>query len=237
VLLPPLTKATLLNRYKRFLADLELESGEMVTAHCPNTGSMKGCWAPGVPAQISHSENPKRKLAWTLERVDMGQGWIGVHTGRTNAVIAEAIKAGVISSLSGYSKIGSEVNFAIPDLPRCRFDFLLSGGRKADAWVEVKNVTLLDGDRLKFPDAVTERGRKHLEALGEACSQGYRGVMIYALNRPEGEVFSPADAIDPHYGATLRRVVKESGVELFALRITHLEQSMKASDLVEIVLD
>ncbi|HHH39013.1 MAG TPA: DNA/RNA nuclease SfsA, partial [Sedimenticola sp.] len=92
--LPPLTAARMIRRYKRFLADVELADGSLLTVHCPNTGSMKGCWAPGAPVEISFSDNPKRKLAWTLERVDMGGGWVGVHTGRTNAVVAEAIREG-----------------------------------------------------------------------------------------------------------------------------------------------
>ena len=103
--LPPLTNGRILKRYKRFLADIELPDGSQVTAHCPNTGSMLGCWAPDAPVQISHSDNPKRKLAWTLERVDMGNGWIGVHTGRTNGVVEEAIRAGAVPLLGGYASV------------------------------------------------------------------------------------------------------------------------------------
>lgn len=234
--LPPLVNGLILKRYKRFLADVALEDGRVVTAHCPNTGSMQGCWQPGAPVQVSYSDNPKRKLAWTLERVDMGQGWIGVHTGRTNPVIGEAIREGRIQGLSGYKNIRSEVDFVAPGFDRSRFDFMLSQGQEPDAWVEVKNVTLWDGKRLLFPDAVTQRGRKHLECLAEACRRGFRGIMVYALNRPEGDSFSPADGIDPVYGATLRRVVSEGGVEVMAVRILHMNQALQVGGTVNIDL-
>jgi sugar fermentation stimulation protein A len=235
--LPPLTNGRILKRYKRFLADIELPNGEVVTAHCPNTGSMLGCWQPGAPVQISHSDNPKRKLAWTLERVDMGRGWVGVHTGRTNPVIEEALRAGRINTLSGYRCIRREVKYQPSAGENARFDFYLTEGDAPDAWVEVKNVTLWQGGNLCFPDAVTLRGRKHLELLAELSGQGYRGVMIYALNRPEGECFKPADEIDPVYAETLRRVVYDVGVEVMALRITHGENAMQVKGAVEVVLD
>ncbi|MEW8026203.1 MAG: DNA/RNA nuclease SfsA [Candidatus Thiodiazotropha sp.] len=234
--LPPLTDGRILRRYKRFLADIELPDGEVVTAHCPNTGSMLGCWQPGAPVQISRSVNPKRKLAWTLERVDMGQGWIGVHTGRTNPVVEEAVRGGEVDSLCGYRSIRREVVYRNND-EKSRFDLYLAEGERANAWVEVKNVTLWQGAGLSFPDAVTLRGRKHLHQLTDACRQGYRGVMVYALNRPEGDYFQPADEIDPDYGETLRRVVREFGVEILALRIEHGENSMRVKSSVEVVLD
>ncbi|MEN8167233.1 MAG: DNA/RNA nuclease SfsA [Pseudomonadota bacterium] len=235
--LPELTNGNILKRYKRFLADVELADGRRITAHCPNTGSMRGCWEPGAPVQVSHSDNPRRKLAWTLERVDMGQGWIGVHTGRANPVIGEALREGSIQGLSGYLTVRDEAAFLVPGFPRARFDFFLADGTRPDAWVEVKNVTLWDGEYLRFPDAVTERGRKHLELLAEACRRGCRGIMIYALNRTEGNRFAPADEIDPAYGATLRQVVREAGVEVIALRIRHLGQAMQAAEPVEILLE
>ncbi|MES9992139.1 MAG: DNA/RNA nuclease SfsA [Candidatus Thiodiazotropha sp.] len=233
--LPPLTNGRILRRYKRFLADIELPGGEVVTAHCPNTGSMLGCWQPGAPVQLSHSDNPRRKLAWTLERVDMGQGWIGVHTGRTNPVIEEAIREDRIEGLAGYRSIRREVVYHQQG-DKSRFDFFLAEGGGTDAWVEVKNVTLWQGSGLSFPDAVTQRGRKHLEMLAAACGQGYRGVMVYALNRPEGDHFHPAEEIDPGYAETLRRVVREAGVEIMALRIAHSDNAMEVKAGVEIVL-
>jgi sugar fermentation stimulation protein A len=166
----------------------------------------------------------------------MGAGWIGVHTGRSNPVIGEGLTGGVIEAVAGYRNIRSEVACQVAGLPRSRFDFFLSEGEGPDAWVEVKNVTLFEGACLKFPDAVTERGRKHLEVLAELSRQGHRAVMIYALNRPEGECFTPADEIDPVYGATLRQVVQQAGVEVLALRILHMEQSMQVGGPVVVVL-
>jgi sugar fermentation stimulation protein A len=233
--LPPLFDGRILKRYKRFLADVVLEDGRKVTAHCPNTGSMQGCWEPQAPVQLSHSDNPKRKLAWTLERVDMGQGWIGVHTGRTNPVIEEAVRAGAIRCLKGYDQIQRERTYAPLGQERARFDLFLSQGQRADAWVEVKNVTLWQSDCLTFPDAVTERGRKHLELLRHACGEGYRGVMVYALNRPEGTRFRPAEEIDPAYGESLRQAVAR-GLEVVAVRIEHSAQAMRVKGEVAVEL-
>jgi sugar fermentation stimulation protein A len=224
--LPPLFEGRIEKRYKRFLADVVLDDGRRITAHCPNTGSMQGCWEPHAAVQVSHSDNPRRKLAWTLERVDMGQGWIGVHTGRTNPVVEEAVREGLVETLRGYRQLRREATYAPQGFERARFDLLLTQGARPDAWVEVKNVTLWQDQALTFPDAVTERGRKHLHLLSQACREGYRGVMVYALNRPEGRFFRPADEIDPAYGDTLRRVMAQ-GVEVVALRIEHGAQSMR----------
>lgn len=225
-LLPPLTNGKIIRRYKRFFTDVELEDGRQVIAHCPNTGAMTTCWAPGAAVQVSFSDNPKRKLPWTLERVDMGRGWIGVNTGRANGIIAAAIKARKIPQLDGYQQIQGEPSFEISSYPKSRFDLLLTQGeRAADAYVEIKNTTLLTGNKIMFPDAVTERGRKHLELLGEAVKMGFRGVILYALNRPEGSYFEPAWDIDPEYGCTLQRVV-ENGVEILVVRLKHLAQGV-----------
>jgi sugar fermentation stimulation protein A len=165
----------------------------------------------------------------------MGQGWIGVHTGRTNPVIEEAVRADVIPCLKGYDQIQRETTYARPGQERARFDLFLSQGQRADAWVEVKNVTLWQGDFLTFPDAVTERGRKHLELLRHACGEGYRGVMVYALNRPEGTRFRPADEIDPAYGESLRQAV-EQGLEVVAVRIEHSARAMRVKAEIPVVL-
>ena len=236
MLLPPLTQGRILSRYKRFFADIELEDGSVVTAHCPNTGSMSGCWQPQAPAQISFSDNPKRKLAWTLERADMGQGWVGVNTSRTNAVIAEWLAAESIAELAGYAEHRREVKFDIPGHDvKSRLDFLLTGhADQPDMLIEVKNVTLWNGDGcLRFPDAVSDRAKRHLDGLLLAVQQGMRGAILFALNRPEGECFSPADDIDPAYAERLRQVV-EQGVEVYAVRIAHTEQALTGSELVPV---
>lgn len=225
MLLPPLVNGRIIKRYKRFLADVLLDSGEQVTAHCPNTGAMTGCWRPGAPVQLSHNDNPKRKLAWTLERVDMGKGWIGVHTGRVNRVIGEAIRAQRLGPLAGYGDLHYEPRFAARGYPVSRFDLLLRGPGKADTYVEVKNATLLVDDCVQFPDAVTKRGRKHLQLLARAARQGHRAVIVYAVNRPEGRFFAPAAHIDPRYSQALERAIA-SGVEVLAVRLCHRTRSI-----------
>lgn len=224
-LLPPLTDGRILRRYKRFLADVELEDGRRVTAHCANTGAMTSCWAPGAPVQLSFSNSTKRKLAWTLERVDMGCGWVGVNTARVNGMIARAIELKQIPQLSGYQTMQSEPWFEDLHHPRSRLDLLLSDGRRADAYVEIKNVTLLENEAIMFPDAVTVRGRKHLELLGEAVKMGFRGVIVFALNRPEGKYFQPAGSIDPEYANTLQQTLVK-GVEIVIVRLKHLTQGV-----------
>jgi sugar fermentation stimulation protein A len=201
----------------------------------PNTGTMATCWAPGAAVQLSYSDDPRRKLAWTLERVDMGAGWIGVHTGRPNAVLAEGIAAGSIVSLAGYVEVRREIAFAPAGQERGRLDLGLSGGTAPDALVEIKNCTLLDGDTLRFPDAVSLRGRKHLDLLAAALTQGLRAVMLFALNRPEGSHFAPAWTIDPDYGRRLAEVA-ELGVEVLAVRLRHTRDGLEVGAEVPIDL-
>jgi sugar fermentation stimulation protein A len=232
--LPPLTDGRMVRRYKRFLADVVLADGREITAHCPNTGAMTGCWTPGAPVQLSHSDNPRRKLAWTLERVDMGAGWVGVNTHRVNPVVAEAIAERQVPSLAGYRQLRREVAVQAAG-HKARLDLALTEGPAADAYVEVKCVTLLEDDRLRFPDAVSVRGLRHLDTLAALVAQGHRGVMVFALNRPEGEAFSPADTVDPAYGARLRQVAA-AGVEMLALRIAHSGQAMTVSGTVPLLL-
>lgn len=226
--LPPLHNGRILKRYKRFLADIDLDDGRRIIAHCPNTGAMTTCWNPGARVQVSYSDSPKRKLAWTLERVDMGAGWIGVHTGRANGVIAEAIRSGEIEALSGYRRITAEPAFVVDGFPRSRFDLHLTEGRRRDTYVEVKNTTLFDGNCVRFPDAVTERGRKHLKLLREAVRRGMRGVIVFAVNRPEGRAFEPAWNIDPDYSDTLVTVAQQ-GVEVLAARLRHTHTGIEVA--------
>lgn len=214
---------------------MELADGALVTAHVPNTGSMATCWSPGALVQLSHSDNPRRKLAWTLERVDMGAGWVGVHTGRTNAVIAEGITAGRIATLVGYRGLRREVAFAPAGHPKGRLDIALTEGPGPDVLLEVKNVTLLDGSCLRFPDAVSERGRRHLGLLQAAVEQGTRGVMLYAVNRPEGERFAPAWSIDSAYAERLV-VAAKADVEVFAVRIGHTETGLEVAEQLPVDL-
>lgn len=234
--LPDLIDGRILRRYKRFLADVELSDGRIVVAHVPNTGTMATCWVPGATVQLSASANPRRKLAWTLERVDMGAGWVGVNTARPNHVIAEGITFGRIPVLAGYRELRQEVLFEPGGLPRGRIDIGLYVGDAPDALVEVKNVTLLDGDLLLFPDAPTERGRKHLDLLLAAVELGARGVILFAANRPEGRGVAPANNLDPAYTRRLREVAAR-GVEVVAVRLNHGPGWIEAGESVPVLLD
>lgn len=233
---PPLTRGRILKRYKRFLADVELADGTVVTAHCPNTGAMTGCWEPGAPVELSASDNPKRKLKWTLERVDMGRGWVGVNTARTNEVMASFLQSGKVPGLEGYDAMRREPPYAAPDFPRSRFDALLTAAGRRDCYVEVKNTTLYQHGAIRFPDAVTERGRKHLLLLRHAVRSGHRGIILFAVNRPEGDYFAPAHAVDPAYAETLAEVMSD-GVEALAVRIRHTPRGVRMGGLLEIRLD
>ncbi len=228
--LPPLYRGHIQQRYKRFLADVELDDGRTITAHCPNTGSMTSCWRQGAPVEVSYSDNPKRKLQWTLERVDMGAGWVGVHTGRTNAVIVEGIELGRIPALAGYRELKREVTYTPNGHPRSRLDIVLTdGGSQPDAYIEIKNTTLLDDNVVRFPDAVTTRGRKHLKVLAETVREGRRGIIVFAINRPEGDYFAPAWSIDRAYAETLCAVMAV-GVEALVVRIQHTSGGMQVDD-------
>jgi sugar fermentation stimulation protein A len=166
----------------------------------------------------------------------MGRGWIGVNTARPNQVMAEGIAAGRVPALAGYRTLRREQAYAPPDLPRGRIDIGLADGPSADALVEVKNVTLLDGDYLRFPDAVSERGRKHLDLLLAAVQSGLRGVILFAANRPEGRRVGPAWSIDPAYAQRLREVVA-LGVEALAVRIDHRADGLEAGAGLKVDLE
>jgi len=234
--LPPLFDGRILSRYKRFLADVELATGERVTAHCPNTGAMTGCWSPGAAAQVSASDNPKRKLKWTLERVDMGAGWVGVNTARVNQFIRSFIEENAIPAFHGYRELKSEPAYFQEGFEKSRFDFRLSGNRRPDCYLEIKNATLFRDGRVLFPDAVTVRGRKHLQLLQHAVQQGHRGVILFAVNRPEGNSLGIAADIDPAYHQTLLEA-QDRGVEILALRLVHTETGVTPGEPLPLWLD
>ncbi len=212
MLLPPLTFGTLIKRYKRFLTDVELEDGTVITAHCPNTGRMTTCAEPGWRVALSDSQNPKRKYRFTWELVHNGQCWICVNTGRANEIAFEAVSNGTIPELAGYAEVLREQPFG-----NSRFDLLLRTGDTL-CYVEVKNVTLLAEDGCyAFPDAVTERGRKHLNELVHVVKAGHRAAMLYVIPRSDGTTFRVADEIDPEYSAALNTAVA-AGVEVYAWR-------------------
>ena len=198
----------LIQRYKRFLADVKLDSGETVTAHCPNSGSMKSCKEPGWKVLLSQSDNPKRKLKYTWEMVHNEKCWIGINTHLANKLAVEAIYNGTIAELQGYESLRTEVKYG----QNSRIDILLASGEKK-CYVEVKNVTLVEDGFYKFPDAVTTRGQKHLRELQEMMRQGHRAVMLYVIQRNDGGIFKPAAEIDPVYSRSLQEAYA-NGVEI-----------------------
>lgn len=228
----PLLPGRLLRRYQRFLADVELASGQSVTVHCPNSGSMATCSSPGQAVLLSRHESPKRKLAYTWELYHSGEGWVCVNTQLPNAVVAEGIACGRIPELAGYAELRREVNYA----DRHRIDILLSAPQRPPCYVEVKNCTLLaPDDCIRFPDAVSERGLRHLQALTAMVQAGRRAVMCFFIGRAEGRAFGPADHIDPRYGAALRQAA-EAGVEILAYRAHITPATMEIAEAVAIRL-
>lgn len=207
----PLIPGILINRYKRFLADVRLDNGIVVTAHCPNSGSMMGCAAPGSPVLLSRSDNPLRKLRFTWELVHAGGGWVGINTQLPNRLAREGIENGTVSELQGYGVIRSEVPYGSE---RSRIDLLLEG-EAGRCYVEVKNVTLVERGMALFPDAVTTRGQKHLRELMEVVRHGDRGVIFFVVQRGDATAVAPAAAIDPEYARLLREAVGQ-GVKAIA---------------------
>ncbi|HTN35200.1 MAG TPA: DNA/RNA nuclease SfsA [Marinobacter sp.] len=212
----PMIEGRLIRRYKRFLADVRLADGTIVTAHCPNTGSMLGCQPENARVWLSHSNNPKRKLQYTWELVETAPGIFAcINTARPNAQARTAIDMGIVDELVGYRSCRTEVRYGDE---KSRIDLLLSGhDHQPEAWVEVKNVTLAEGVRGFFPDAVTTRGQKHLRELMVQAAAGDRAVLFFVVNHTGIETVSPADHIDQHYGDLLRQA-QNAGVEVIAYR-------------------
>jgi sugar fermentation stimulation protein A len=221
---PPLIKGTLIRRYKRFLADIELADGNIVIAHCANTGSMTGLAEPGIPVLLSAANNPKRKLAYTWEMSFADSTWIGINTGLTNRLVREALDLKKIPQLANYDNIRQEVAFA----KGSRLDFLLTDKADSRCFMEVKSVTLRREDYLAFPDAVTQRGTRHLLALMAAVDQGARSVLFFLAQRGDGSHFKPAADIDPTYAATLQEAI-DHGVEVMAWQCKLGEQQITVS--------
>ena len=208
---PELIPATLLKRYKRFLADVRLETGEIVTAHCPNTGSMKGCSEPGRPVYLSSHDNPKRKYKYTWELIAMPTSLVGVNTLVPNRLVFKSIDQKLIPELSEYNSIRREVKIG----EHSRIDLMLTDGGAKRCYVEIKNCTLVSEGIARFPDAVTYRGLKHIIELENLAEAGHRCMMFYFIQRMDAQVFRPADHIDPAYGRALRLSVAK-GIEVLA---------------------
>jgi len=212
---PPLIRGWLVKRYKRFLADVRLQNGELVTAHCPNSGRMTACNQPGRPVFLSVHDDPKRKLKYTWELIDMPSSLVGVNTLVPNRLVAHAIRNGGIPHFGKYTTVRPEVR--IND--RTRLDLLLSNSKGDRCYVEIKNCTLVEDGCAMFPDAPTVRGRKHLLELAELHGQGQRAVIFFLEQRCDARFFTPAETIDPDYSACLREVVS-AGVEIVAYDVS-----------------
>ncbi|MGG8088058.1 DNA/RNA nuclease SfsA [Klebsiella aerogenes] len=210
---PPLQSATLIKRYKRFLADVITPEGQALTLHCPNTGAMTGCAAPGDTVWYSTSDNPKRKYAHTWELTETQQGAvICVNTLRANTLAKEAVLAGNIPELAGYNILKSEVKYGEEN---SRIDLMLQAKGRRNCYIEVKSVTLAEKEYGYFPDAVTARGQKHLRELMSVAAAGHRAVILFAVLHSAIDRFSPAHHIDAKY-AQLLIEAQEKGVEILA---------------------
>lgn len=204
----PLQPAILLRRYKRFLADVRLEDGSEITVHCPNSGSMLGCGEPGLEVMLSRAANPARKYPQTLEMVKVGATWVGVNTALTNRLVREGLESGLFPELGEISAVRPEVKVG-----SSRLDFRLEADNQP-AWLEVKNCSLVVGATALFPDAVTERGTRHLRELLALRQAGQAAAIIFCVQREDAECFTPARDIDPLYAATLAEVVAEGVLAL-----------------------
>jgi len=208
----PLVHGYLIKRYKRFLTDIKLDDDSIITAHCTNSGSMKSCIEEGAEVYISDSMNPARKTRYTWEMIKINGRWVGINTSNPNKLAVEILRSNLLPQLSGYTTIKPEAKYG-----DSRFD-VYAEKDKEKCFVEVKNVTLKDGIYARFPDAVTERGQKHLETLMKAKSEGYRAVMLYVIQRTDVEIFTPAFDIDPKYASKLKTAAN-NGVEIIPLQV------------------
>lgn len=231
----PLIRGTLIRRYKRFMADVILDTGETVTAHCPNSGSMLSVDAPGSEVWLSPASNPERKLRYTWEIIRVGDTLVGINTHRPNGLVAEAVAEDVIPHLTGYKIIRREIKYG----RNSRIDLLLEGPDRPQCLVEVKNVTLKRGDApdrvIEFPDAVTQRGAKHLVELSQAVREGSRAVMMFLAQREDGGLLKIAADIDPNYARALDQAAA-AGVEVFGYGCRVSEDEIKITGPLEISL-
>jgi len=206
---PPLIHGSLIKRYKRFLADVKLDNGEIITAHCPNTGTMLSCSSPGSGVCLSTSDNPKRKYPHTLEMVQDNDTWVGVNTSRTNKLVIEAIKKGRIPEFSEPDNIRAEIKTS----PKSRLDLLITRGGQ-DTYVEIKNCSLAIDGCAMFPDAVTARGTKHLIELVRLKKDGFNSCIFFLVQRMDADRFTPAAHIDRVYAETIEKADKAGVIVL-----------------------
>lgn len=226
----PLIPGRLIKRYKRFLADVQLADGQVVTAHCTNSGSMKSCLEPGAPVLLSKATDPKRKTQYTWEQIQIDGHWVGINTMHPNYIVWEALKNNTISGLTGYDDIAREVT-----VNDSRLDIVARNAHET-AYIEVKNVTYKDGIYARFPDAVTTRGLKHLHNLIRIKAAGCRAVMVYVVQRGDVSVFTPAFDIDPKYAEALKEAYR-LGVEIFPVRCSISPEEIEVETIIPFELD
>ncbi|PPR09916.1 MAG: Sugar fermentation stimulation protein A [Proteobacteria bacterium] len=226
-----LIKGRFIKRYKRFFADVELNDGSTIVSHCPNTGSMKGLLDFDY-AYVSHVDDPKRKLKYTLQIIEQGDVRVGVNTHLTNNVAIEGVKQGLITELKDFKELKPEVKYGSQN---SRIDILLTHEDDTLHYVEVKNTTLAEGTTAKFPDAVTTRGQKHLQELMEMVEQGHKATMLYVVNRNDCSTFEVAEEIDPQYATLLKQAAK-AGVQILAYSCILNDEEIKIDSKLEVVL-
>ncbi|MCL6436182.1 MAG: DNA/RNA nuclease SfsA [Leptolyngbyaceae cyanobacterium HOT.MB2.61] len=232
---PLLYPGILLKRYKRFFADVELTTGEIITAHCPNTGPMTGVCTPGSRVQVSHTDSPTRKLQYTLEMIEVHDNrptWVGVNTSLPNRIVNLALTQRVIPRLEDYTTIRYEVPYGTDR--KSRIDFLLTGDSCKPIYIEVKNTTWVQGEIALFPDTVTTRGQKHLRELMALLPEA-TAVMLYFINRGDCPYFSPGDRADPVYGRLLREAIA-LGIKVLPCRFEISPQGVRYLGLAELKL-
>lgn len=226
----PLLRGRLIKRYKRFMADVVLDSGETVTAHCANTGAMLGVQDADSEVWLSPARNPDRKLKFTWELIRIGDGLVGINTAHPNKIVAESIEAGRIPELAGYATLRREVKYG----KNSRIDILLSDGAKPDCYVEIKNVHLMrEAGVAEFPDSVSTRAAKHQGELANMVKQGARAVTVYLCQREDCDTFGLADDIDPDYAAAAAKA-RKSGVEALCYACTLSPEAIVVGRRLEI---
>lgn len=228
----PLLRGTLLRRYQRFLADVRLEDGALVTAHCPNPGAMTSSADPGRPVLLSdHGADSGRKLRYTWEAIRMPSAWVNVNAARANRVVAAALAGGAIEELRGYTGVRPEAPLGRSG----RVDFLLTAPRRADCYVEVKSATLRVGQAALFPDARSERAVRHVLELARLARRGRRAVLLFLVGRADCRSVGPADHVHPEYGAALRKAARQ-GLELLAYQARVSPRGVRLGRRLPVVL-
>lgn len=222
IIFPKLFEGVLIKRYKRFLADIKLKDGSIITAHSANTGSMLECSEPGRTVWLSHHDKPERKYKYSWEIIDMGTSLVGINTGVPNKLVKLSAEAGLIDELSGYDLVKPEVKTS----EGSRLDLCLYKEGRRDCYVEIKNSTLVKNSLASFPDAVTARGLKHLKELQRLVTENNRCVMFYLVQRMDATEFEPAHTIDPKYAEELKRA-HENGVEILVYDVDITTQHIK----------